>query len=163
MEYQRDHFSICHLKGFFYRCGIWLLAVVQKKQLLKEWQEIKIADHLRAMGARNTAIRLSSCVATKTENRRNQFWAYQVHATSLQYVYRYPESEKHFQKALQLADELERSFALQHYGKSLVEQHRHIEAKAVLKEALEIRRKLKQSKLVQSTEIALAHLKSSTA
>ncbi|ODA33015.1 hypothetical protein A8L45_12040 [Veronia pacifica] len=142
----------------FFRSLIWVFAYIKRDTTLREWQAIKVADHLRVIGLPKPALKIAKSVFYSSENRRNKFWSCHLTATSLQYLSRYCESDDFFEQALEIADELERSFALQHHGKSLVEQGKKNLAKRKLKEALEIRTRLRHAELVHSTQLALIHL-----
>lgn len=120
---------------------------------------IALADALRAAGLQRPSIWIATIAYKRAQTKRDRFFALQVKATAQQYRFRYRQAQETFQKAIAIApNELYRSYALQHYGKCLVELGKYKKAEHSFLKALEIREAEGKQSLVESSSRALAGL-----
>jgi tetratricopeptide (TPR) repeat protein len=96
-------------------------------------------------------------LARQTGNRQVEVTTLIRLATTLQYSGRYPEAVSLFEQSLALAREIgwQEDFALQHYGKCLVELGRVEEGIAHFRQALEMRQERGDEGLVESSRRAI--------
>lgn len=140
-----------------------LLSATLKRVFLKrsdpnrDLQHIIVSDCLRILNIQKIARKRLEYFQPKSEALT--FWKNLVIATSYQYQGLYEQSNKTFQKIEQTPDAYLRSFALQHFGKSLAEQRRFSEGLKKVEEALMLRQQFNKPDLVYSSESALAAIK----
>ncbi len=158
MKFQRNFSPLC-IPALFKRI---LLVLYQKIFFNKVnyFHFVKLADFARSTGFLWSSVNLANIVIRKSQSQADIFWATQVKATSLQYAFRYKEADRAFIYAISISPgEYEKSFALQHIGKSKMEQGETKTALAYLNCALKIRKKIGNRNLINSTLLAVSAVK----
>ena len=155
MHFQRDAINKKILSSFARLIIRKAASVFVPARSFHDMDRVRLADCLRIIKAYRMSAWLCRRILKRTSDQNAKFWAQQVLATSLQYHGKYEASNEAFAQLIQTEDELKRSFSLQHFGKSLIEQRRFDEAELRIRDALILREGLDRSDLILSSRRAL--------
>ncbi|HHY0422862.1 TPA: hypothetical protein ACVU4V_004588 [Vibrio parahaemolyticus] len=158
LKYQRDRVTLSVFRKLTFNLYKAIKFNVLGDKVKLEWQQILIADCLRIVGFCKLANWLASKVKMSTSSEKHKFWSTHVSAIALQYAGDREGAERAFLQNQCYGCELSLSFSLQHLGKLSVEFGNYEVAEKQFTEALIIRKKLKRTDLVDSTNRAMQGL-----